>query len=143
MTENSDAALLNCVETRGQREQRALSRAIEAKENGKCGWRNREGHVDERLTRPITMAHALDRQRGRVDCCHCVHLRWMFESRTGDRAGCFGVEYACRGWRWGSYDRVAASYDCPGLAERDGLRRAHGMGLGVGRGQNSADIGRR
>src|SRR3984893_15175812 len=93
--------LLNCVETRGQREERALSRAIEAKENGECGWRNREGHVDERLTRPITMAHALDRQRGRVDCCHCVHLRWMFESRTGDRAGCFGVEYACRGWRWG------------------------------------------
>src|ERR1700731_1971879 len=75
MTENSDAALLNCVETRGQREQRALSRAIEAKENGECGWRNREGHVDERLTRPITMAHALDRQRGRGDCCHCVHLR--------------------------------------------------------------------
>src|SRR5437868_1707170 len=75
MTEDSDAALLNRVETRGQREQRALSRAIEAKENGKCGWRNREGHVDERLTRPITMAHALDGQRRRVDCCHCVHLR--------------------------------------------------------------------
>src|SRR5436190_20782804 len=75
MPENSDAALLNRVETRGQREQRALSRAIEAKENGKCGWRNREGHIGQRLTCPITMAHALDGQRGRVDCFHCVHLR--------------------------------------------------------------------
>ena len=52
----------------------------------------------------------------------------MFENRNGDRAGFFGVEYARRGWRWRSCDRVAASYDCPGLAERGELRRARRMG---------------
>src|ERR1700737_752570 len=70
MTENSDAALLNCVETRGQREQRALSRAIEAKENGECGWRNREGHVDSRACRaPTPDAEILPAERPRRPFC--------------------------------------------------------------------------
>src|ERR1700730_16045237 len=64
MTENPDVAALNGVETRNQREQRALACTVEPQQNGECGWRHRESHVDQRLTRPITMAHALDGQRG-------------------------------------------------------------------------------
>src|SRR4051812_11100485 len=65
MTENPDVAALNGIETRNQRKKRALSGAVESQQNGESGWRDRESHVDQRRTRPITMAHTLDRKRGR------------------------------------------------------------------------------
>src|SRR6516165_1917328 len=73
MAENPDAAMPDRIKTRDQGEQRALACAVETKENGECGWRNRKGHVDERLTRSIAMAHALDGQRRTLRDCHSVH----------------------------------------------------------------------
>src|ERR1700730_16914547 len=72
MAENPDPAMLNCVETRGEREQGALSCAVESEENEECGRWNRERNVDKRLTHSVPMAHALDSQRRRL---HCFHFR--------------------------------------------------------------------
>src|SRR5215831_2283890 len=58
--ENPDMTALDGVEARDQREQCALSSSVEAEQNGEGGWRDGEGHVVERLTPAVAMAHALD-----------------------------------------------------------------------------------
>src|SRR5215471_1280080 len=88
--ENPDMTALDRVEARDQREQRALSGSVEAEQNGEGGWRDGEGHVVERLTPAVAMAHAFDGDGGRVDGRHFLHhagVRFLRRSPTGRHAG--------------------------------------------------------
>ena len=79
MAENPDPTALDRVEARHQREQRALSGSVEPQENCEGRGRDREADVIESLASAVAMAHALDRDRGRLDGAHSVHYdprRW-------------------------------------------------------------------
>src|SRR5262245_16560804 len=66
MTENPDMSALNSEQPRDQREQRALARAVQAKQRRETGRSDGEADVDQRLSGAIGMADAVDRQ--------CRHL---------------------------------------------------------------------
>ena len=71
--ENPDTAALDRVEARHQREQGALSGAVEAEENGEGRWRDREAHVIERLAGAVEVADALDGDGRRLARAHSMH----------------------------------------------------------------------
>src|SRR5215467_13610927 len=88
--ENPDMTALDGVEARDQREQCALSGSVEAEQNGEGGWRDGEGHLVERLTPAVAMAHAFDGDGGRVDGRHFLHhagVRFLRRSPNGPHAG--------------------------------------------------------
>src|SRR5262245_59720597 len=88
--ENPDMTALDGVEARDQREQCALSGSVEAEQNGEGGWRDGEGHLVERLTPAVAMAHAFDGDGGRVDGRHFLHhasVRFLRRSPNGRHTG--------------------------------------------------------
>jgi hypothetical protein len=84
--ENPDATALDGVKSGDQRKQRAFSSSVEAEQNGESRWRNGEGHVVERLTPAVAMAHAFDGDGGRLGGHHdesvtAGKLRYPTEAR--------------------------------------------------------------
>src|SRR5262249_17732290 len=91
--ENPDMTALDGVEARDQREQCALSSSVEAEQNGEGRCRDGEGHVVERLTPAVAMAHAFDGDGGRVDGRHFVHhahVRFFRPLSNGRHTGPIG-----------------------------------------------------
>jgi hypothetical protein len=76
MAEDADMPALDSEQPRDQREQRALAGAVQAKQRGETCRCDGEADVDQRLSRAIGMADAVDRQRrhlrgfgpGRMSC---------------------------------------------------------------------------
>ena len=68
-----DLTVLNRVEARQQREQRALPSPVETEQNCESRGRDRDVNVVESLARAIRMADALDGDGRRLDGVHSVH----------------------------------------------------------------------
>src|SRR4029079_1666975 len=73
VAENADLTMLNRVEARQQREQRALPGSVETEQNCEGRGSDRDVHVVESPARAIRMANALDGDGRRLDGVHSVH----------------------------------------------------------------------
>src|SRR3982074_3879745 len=73
VAENADMTVLNRVEARQQREQRALPSPVETEQNCESRGRDRDVHVVESPARAIRMADALAADGRRLPGVHSVH----------------------------------------------------------------------